>query len=554
MKIQNLFFISCFLLLYPILIKAQTLTVDGHAYLENQTNHSNIKILFERVAPGTLFDSTYTDNTGYFNIDIEPGIYNIVYSKQYYASENLSGLAIYSNTNLGDVTLETGLSGQLSGTLPSGIYTVFDNIQVTCNNDLIIEPGTKLLFKQGTKFSVSGKLLAVGTEQDSIIFTRYEPGITWKGIHISSSCSNTSRLSYCLIEHSDSGGISVTNSSPALQNTIIRNNSRGGICMVSANPILTDIIVRNNSSNYSGAGIRCFGSNPEIRNTAVIYNSGSNAPGLYCESSSDPVLKNVIIANNTGTLGAVCLDLFSNPSFHNVTISNNSGSNCSGIFCLNGNPTLVNCIISNNTGFGIACTTTALTITIHYSNFWNNSSGNFYNSGLWYGVNVTTNTNGDSCDAYNNIQMNPLFINAPVGDYHLQEFSPCIDAGDNSSVSIQTDPDGNLRIIDGNNDGSSVVDMGAYEYDPFLFVIPFKDGLYTENKIYPNPCNDYLFVEINKGDSEICMFNSIGQSIYVSKYLTNKIERIDLSDQAKGLFFIKINNENGTIIKKVIKF
>ena len=56
-----------------------------------------------------------------------------------------------------------------------------------------------------------------------------------------------------------------------------------------------------------------------------------------------------------------------------------------------------------------------------------------------------------------NIEMNPQFVDAPGGNFRLQETSPCIDAGDNAYVQTSTDPDGNPRIAHG------VVDMGVYE-------------------------------------------------------------------------------------------
>ena len=61
-----------------------------------------------------------------------------------------------------------------------------------------------------------------------------------------------------------------------------------------------------------------------------------------------------------------------------------------------------------------------------------------------------------------NISLDPLFVNAAGGDYHLQNTSPAIDAGDNGAPNLsQQDYDGNPRIVDGNNDCTDTVDMGA---------------------------------------------------------------------------------------------
>ena len=64
------------------------------------------------------------------------------------------------------------------------------------------------------------------------------------------------------------------------------------------------------------------------------------------------------------------------------------------------------------------------------------------------------------------ISLDPVFVSAPSGDYHLQATSPCIDGGDNSRVptALTADFDGRPRIIDGNGDASAVVDMGIYEF------------------------------------------------------------------------------------------
>jgi len=52
-------------------------------------------------------------------------------------------------------------------------------------------------------------------------------------------------------------------------------------------------------------------------------------------------------------------------------------------------------------------------------------------------------------------------------DLHLQDGSPCIDAGNDDYIKgVHKDLDGYPRIVDGNDDGTPTVDIGAYEYRP----------------------------------------------------------------------------------------
>jgi len=63
-----------------------------------------------------------------------------------------------------------------------------------------------------------------------------------------------------------------------------------------------------------------------------------------------------------------------------------------------------------------------------------------------------------------NIDQDPHFLG--VGDAHLAEGSPCIDAGDNSAPAVPPiDIDGQERILDGDGDLLAIVDMGADEYE-----------------------------------------------------------------------------------------
>jgi hypothetical protein len=65
-----------------------------------------------------------------------------------------------------------------------------------------------------------------------------------------------------------------------------------------------------------------------------------------------------------------------------------------------------------------------------------------------------------------NIDIDPSFVNAAAGDYHLLAGSPAIDAGgpcDATCVSIP-DLDGGRVPVDGDGDGVTTRDLGAYEY------------------------------------------------------------------------------------------
>jgi len=54
-----------------------------------------------------------------------------------------------------------------------------------------------------------------------------------------------------------------------------------------------------------------------------------------------------------------------------------------------------------------------------------------------------------------------------IFDYHLAPSSPLIEAGNNPVVAVATDIDGEERIMDGDESGTAVVDIGADEFNPY---------------------------------------------------------------------------------------
>ncbi len=66
------------------------------------------------------------------------------------------------------------------------------------------------------------------------------------------------------------------------------------------------------------------------------------------------------------------------------------------------------------------------------------------------------------------VSADPLFVDPAAGNYALSANSTCVDAGNPQFVAAagETDFAGNRRVVDGNCDGTAVVDIGPYEYAP----------------------------------------------------------------------------------------
>lgn len=237
--------------------------------------------------------------------------------------------------------------------------------------------------------------------------------------------------------------------------------------------LITDCVFRNNSA-WNGAGMCVFHSSPTVDKCTFADNLAPDTPGhgagrgggLFVKGDgSTPTVTNCLFTGNSalsgGTSsrgGGMFAHLGTSPVLTNCTLYGNWSDGDGGavyIWLEQDSPllpTLTNCILwANGAGedgpeiFGPA--------DVRYSNV----------QGGWAGA--------------GNIDVDPLFVD-PAGldgdvgteddNLRLSSGSPCIDAADNSSVpeDVETDLDGNLRIIDGDDDGLPVVDMGAYEYQP----------------------------------------------------------------------------------------
>jgi len=156
----------------------------------------------------------------------------------------------------------------------------------------------------------------------------------------------------------------------------------------------------------------------------------------------------------------------------------------------------------------------------------------------------------------NNLDIIPLFVsptagsgtgyNGLIGDWSLQEGSPCINAGtpDTSGLSLPAfDLAGNPRIKGGR------IDIGAYE---FLFPSSINEDLNTSGMdIYPNPSAKSLTIgNVHKSEIEILNLNgTVVKTIYIEDTKTT----IDIEDLSCGVYIVKAKTDKGIAIKKFVK-
>ncbi len=325
------------------------------------------------------------------------------------------------------------------------------------------------------------------------------------------------------------GGIYLYYSDSAIENSTIDSNfasSGGGICCLRSDPTIENCSVSGNSA-YNGGGIHLAGSSPNISNCTISGNSisglQSSGGGIFCYHYSDPTISHCAVTGNltTGDYskgGGIFCSWYCGPTISSCVFNGNSAdgtdANGGGICCISridlvlenctvsGNSasangggiccyasvsrlTIVNTILEGNTGNGGVYFYDTLYTSIAYSDFYNNQYGNFTGSPPPnLGQITSVNNNGDSCDVFYNIFLDPLFIDST--DFHLQADSPCIDAGDPNSP---LDPD------------STIADIGAYYFVhnyPLITLtphnppirIPAGGGFFVYNAAIRNPSAD----------------------------------------------------------------
>jgi len=254
------------------------------------------------------------------------------------------------------------------------------------------------------------------------------------------------------------GGIGIDSGSPVITNCRIVNNtcgiySSGGGAVIKNNLItdndnglifsypLESATVRNNTiTDNFNYGVYAVGENqPLVSNSVLWYNWDD----LFGSQVLYSCVEDVNDANGTG-------NITSDPCFVNVfdfIDETDTNGTKTTIVVADANLYDVNDIIEYDND-AIARTVTGINTTTKVITF----AGDQLDSNSLWGVDI------------HNWGIGVTDVNE---DYHLDPNSLCIDAGDpNAAYTGEVDIDFADRVIDGDNDSNSVVDIGADEYDP----------------------------------------------------------------------------------------
>ncbi len=373
----------------------------------------------------------------------------------------------------------------------------------TCGNDAWSGTSSTCTAPDGPKAHIQAAITAAG-DGDTVLVAAgtYFEAIDYQGKAVALSSDDGPETT--IIDGQGSGTV-VTCTSGEGPGTLLEGftitggfANGGGMYCIGSSPTVRNCIFTGNQADV-GAGIRsCQGSSPFIDACSFIDNFAEVAGAGMLQCEGHPVIRNCLFQNNISPGGDAGLVITGNdgtpPTVVNCLFIGNQGGQSGGaidggdtlwvncVFSQNvsggilhaalvttGAATVINCTFSGNTGNGIQAWGGKNNLAVFNSIVWDNSLGSLDGTATVYFSDFQGGWAGPGSD---NINVDPLFVQAGTNDLRLSIGSPCLDAGDNAALpadEVDLDGDGNTvetlpYDLAGNpRVQSGIVDMGAYE-------------------------------------------------------------------------------------------
>ena len=267
---------------------------------------------------------------------------------------------------------------------------------------------------------------------------------------------------------------------------------------------ITDCVFNNNSTPFDGGGINIYGCDVVVTGCSFDGNSGGDGGGVSVIGSDDTILEDCRFSTNFASEngGAITI-LNSDSTYRRCSFIGNSAGHGGAVNIdvgLDESPHIINALFVGNTAQFGGAVSNAYRVRPDLTNctFWSNtatepspSGGAIYNEDqaspivtnciLWNDGPDEIYNLDDTCDpvvsycivegSYSGgshiIDRDPLFLDPAHGDFHLAFNSHAVDSGDNAALpaEITTDFEGDDRFVDGDGNGSVLIDFGALEFD-----------------------------------------------------------------------------------------
>ncbi len=522
----------------------------------------------------------------------------------------ISGLLILLLFCFESLATSVTVSGTVNGLWTADTVLVEGNLVIQPGELLVITPGTMVQFQSYYRIDVQGRIMATGTESDSILFTirdtsnfyaQLQGRGGWSGIRFRQPAAgeDSSVFSYCRFEFSKAtedsincyggalfahdfnklrignclffnnysfysgGAVYLNNSDAGIEKCIFINNFSGntgtvygyggGICSMNSSPVIRNNEFYKNSSTGVGGAVSFDNCNPIFESNVMQFNFSALGGALgVLRSSPSHTLSNNLVTNNSALFfggGICCIRSF--PVFSNLTISNNDAAYAGGFYCNDSaSPIMYNSIIWGNTGFGASVYIWDIfsAPSFYYSDIEGDTTG-FEGSGAHQGYHG---------QYLYNINENPYYIESGLFPFQLLATSPCINSGTPDAGFLNLPP---TDLVGAPRIENTCIDMGAYEFNGTT-AIKSMNTVIGSLKIYPNPfvISTNLSIPVHSEfNKNVIITDMQGRRVRQLVLISNEFSiSWDGCDEygnqvPKGVYHVVVKTENEIYYGKAIK-